>query len=252
MKYGVLDLFAGIGGFSLGFDQVEGDAFETVAFCEIDQYAREVLSNHWPGTPIYHDAKELNRGTLESDGVRLPDIITAGWPCQDISTAGSGVGLDGERSGLWGEVARIIGELHPRFVVLENSPNLRNRGLEYVLSDLWSLGFDAEWHVVSASSVGAFHQRARLWIVAYSQRLGLPGSWELAPPVHPTPSEFGEANRFVNDFLEGSLPFVCGGHDGVPERVDHQAVKQLGNAVVPQITRQIAAAILDTLREIDG
>ena len=251
MTYRILDLFAGIGGFSLGFEQVEPDAFETVAFCEIDPYAREVLGKHWPDTPVYHDAKELTRETLEADGVSLPDIITAGWPCQDISTAGRGVGLDGERSGLWSEASRIIRELHPRFVVLENSPNLRNRGLEWVLSDLWEIGFDAEWHVISASSTGAFHQRERLWIVAYSKRLGLPRSWELAPPVHPTPSEFGEANRFVDDFLEGSLPFVCGGHDGVPERVDHQAVKQLGNAVVPQIPRAIATGILETLREMD-
>ena len=238
----VLDLFSGIGGFSLGLESTGG--FETCAFCEIDTDCRAVLRRHWPSTPIYNDVKELDRGTMEADGVRLPDIITAGWPCQDISTAGQGDGLRGNRSGLWSEVARLIDELDPRLVILENSPNLRNRGLEWVLSDLWSFGFDAEWHVVPASAVGAFHQRERLWIVAYSKRIGLPRSWELAPPVHPTPPEFREANRLVDAFLEGGMPFVCGGHDGVPQGVDREAVRMLGNAVVPQIPRAIGEAIL--------
>ena len=156
----VLDLFSGIGGFSLGLESTGG--FETCAFCEIDTDCRAVLRRHWPNTPIYSDVKELDRGTMETDGVRLPDIITAGWPCQDISTAGQGDGLRGDRSGLWSEVARLVDELDPRLVILENSPNLRNRGLEWVLSDLWSFGFDAEWHVVPASAVGAFHQRETL------------------------------------------------------------------------------------------
>tara|TARA_R100000664_G_scaffold30563_1_gene43288 strand:- start:18 stop:779 length:762 start_codon:yes stop_codon:yes gene_type:complete len=247
---GVLDLFAGIGGFSLGLERTGG--FKTVAFCEINKKAQLVLKKHWPGVPVYEDIKELSGEKLQADGVAVPHVVTAGWPCQDISTAGRGQGLRGSRSCLWSEAARVIGEVNPEIVVLENSPNLRNRGFEFVLSDLWSLGFDAEWHIIPASAVGAFHQRERLWVIAYAQRLGLSGSREFAPSVHPTPTAFREADRFVDDFLEGSLPFVCGGHDGVSERVDHDAVKCLGNAVVPQITQFIGESILSVIRSTDA
>ena len=239
--YKVLDLFAGIGGFSLGLERTGG--VETVAFCEIDTKAQSVLRKHWPDVPVYGDIKELTGEGLKADGV-VPTVVTAGFPCIDISTSGRGGGLSGKHSGLWDEAARVIGEVDPEFVILENSPNLRNRGLEWVLSDLWSLGFDAEWHVIPASALGSFHQRERLWVIAYSLRLGLPRSWEFAPSVHPTPPAFREANRLVDAFLEGSMPFVCGGHDGVSERVDHDGVKCLGNSLLPQIPELIGRSLL--------
>jgi DNA (cytosine-5)-methyltransferase 1 len=155
----VLDLFSGIGGFSLGLERA---GMRTVAFCEIDPYCRRVLAKHWPDVPVYGDVRAFN-------GVPA-DVICGGFPCQDISVAGKGAGIGGERSGLWSEYARIIGEVRPRYVIVENVAALLGRGLERVLGDLAALGFDAEWHCIPASAVGAPHRRDRVWIVAHAQR----------------------------------------------------------------------------------
>ena len=182
-----LDLFSGIGGFALAARWV---GWETIGFCEIDPWCRKILAKHWPGVPIYEDIrrlvadpniryveteKEICTGRDESrpcstDGqttIGPVDIITGGFPCQDISYAGKGAGIDGERSGLWTELARVIGEVHPRFAVLENVSALLTRGLERVLFDLSEIGYDAEWHCIPASAVGAPHRRDRIWIIAY-------------------------------------------------------------------------------------
>jgi DNA (cytosine-5)-methyltransferase 1 len=160
----VLDLFSGIGGFSIGLERA---GMRTVAFCEANAYARAVLAKHWPGVPCYPDVRELSAAQLRADGISV-DVICGGFPCQDISTAGSGAGLDGERSGLWFEYARLIGEIRPRYIVVENVAALLSRGLERVLGSLASLGYDAEWHCIPASAVGAPHRRDRIWIVAYA------------------------------------------------------------------------------------
>jgi DNA (cytosine-5)-methyltransferase 1 len=163
-KLRVLDLFSGIGGFSIGLERTGG--FETVAFCEIEPFPRRVLAKHWPGVPCYHDVRELTAERLAADGIGV-DAICGGFPCQDISLAGKGAGMDGERSGLWSEYARLIGELRPRYVIVENVAALLGRGLDRVLRDLAALGFDAEWHCIPASAVGAPHRRDRLWIIAH-------------------------------------------------------------------------------------
>lgn len=127
MKLRVLDLFSGIGGFSLGLERTGG--FETVAFCEIEEYPRRVLAKHWPKVPCYDDVRTLTADRLAADGIAV-DVICGGFPCQDISFAGRRAGLEGARSGLWGEYARLIGELRPRFVVVENVPGLLVSGWE--------------------------------------------------------------------------------------------------------------------------
>lgn len=164
----VLDLFSGIGGFSLGLERV---GMTTVAFCEIEPFPRAVLAKHWPGVPIYDDVRTLTAARLAADGI-VPDVICGGFPCQDISVAGKGAGLDGERSGLWHEYRRLIGEVRPRFVIIENVAALRNRGLDTVLGGLSALGYDAEWHVVSAAAIGAPHIRERVWVLGYPARDG--------------------------------------------------------------------------------
>ncbi len=159
----VLDLFSGIGGFSLGLERTGG--FQTVAFCEIEPYCRAVLRKHWPDVPIFEDVTNLGMAN-----VGPVDVICGGFPCQDISVAGKQAGIDGERSGLWSEFARLIGEIRPRFAIVENVSALLHNGLGRVLGDLAAVGFDAEWHCIPASAVGAPHRRDRIWIVAHSQR----------------------------------------------------------------------------------
>lgn len=157
MKHG--SLFSGIGGIDLGFEMA---GIETVWNCEIDEWCRDLLKKRFPNAKQYEDVKDINKLNVEP-----VDIISGGFPCQDISVAGKGEGLDGKRSGLWFEMHRIISELRPRFALIENVQLLTKRGGTRVLSDLAEIGYDAEWQIISAASVGARHLRKRLWIIAY-------------------------------------------------------------------------------------
>lgn len=161
-----LDLFSGIGGFALGLQRTGG--FKTVAFCDFDPKTHLVLKKNFPGVPIFNDVK-----TLKGEDVGTIDIVTGGFPCQDLSVAGKGKGLAGERSGLWFEMLRIIKETQPKWVIAENVAVLRSRGLDQVLRSLDEIGYDAEWHCIPASAVGAPHRRDRIWIVAHPRY----GSW---------------------------------------------------------------------------
>jgi DNA (cytosine-5)-methyltransferase 1 len=156
----ILDLFSGIGGFSLGLERA---GMTTVAFCEIDAKARLVLKKHWPNVPVFEDITTLTKADIHDE----IDIIAGGFPCQDISLAGKGAGLAGARSGLWSEFHRLIAEIRPRYAIIENVSALRNRGLDTVLRSLAEIGYDAEWHCIPACAVGAPHKRDRIWIVAY-------------------------------------------------------------------------------------
>ena len=160
-KLRVLDLFSGVGGFSLGLERTGG--FETVAFCEIEPFPRRVLAKHWPGVPVYEDVTTADFGELGP-----VDVVTAGFPCQDISLAGKGAGLSGERSGLFWHIIRTAGLVGWPQLLLENVAALLNRGMGEVLGALASVGYDTEWHCIPASAVGAPHRRDRVWIVADS------------------------------------------------------------------------------------
>lgn len=164
MTHKVLDLFSGIGGFSLGLQNTGG--FETVAFCEIEPYCHKVLNKHWKDVPIYNDIKELTYDTLQADGIE-PDVITGGFPCQDISVAGKQKGIIGERSSLWSEYARLIEDVRPKWAIIENVPTLRSKGLTLVLQNLSEIGYHAEWHCIPCSAIGGLHRRDRIWIIAY-------------------------------------------------------------------------------------
>tara|TARA_X000001388_G_scaffold15709_1_gene9573 strand:- start:1668 stop:2576 length:909 start_codon:yes stop_codon:yes gene_type:complete len=165
----LLDLFSGIGGFSLAASWVWGDELEIVGFCEIDTYCHKVLNKNFPGVPIYKDIT-----TLDGNQFKNIDIITGGFPCQDISIAGRGKSLINEetgettRSGLWFEMLRVISEVRPRYALIENVPMLTVRGGVRVIADLTEIGYDASWTIVSAADVGAWHNRKRIWIVAHS------------------------------------------------------------------------------------
>jgi len=174
-KLRVLDLFSGIGGFSLGLERTGG--FETVAFCEIEEFPRRVLAKHWPEVPCYEDVRELTAERLAADGIAV-DVITGGFPCQDISAAGKQSGISREtRSGLWSEIVRLTGELSPPYLIVENVSNLlsgpsakRGGWFGRVLGDLAQIGYDAEWHCISAANFGAPHIRDRVWLLAHPVR----------------------------------------------------------------------------------
>jgi DNA (cytosine-5)-methyltransferase 1 len=184
-----LDLFSGIGGFAVGFHAA---GIETAGFCEINPYARKVLATRFPNIPIHEDIT-----TLKGDQFGPVNIIAGGFPCQDISAAGRGAGLSGSRSGLWYEMHRVISEAAPRFVVIENSPVLRSKGLEDVLRGLDALGYDAEWHCIPAGALGASHRRDRLWIVAYTASYGQQGCYSSQP--HDNAARIEENSQFAGN-----------------------------------------------------
>lgn len=246
-KLRVLSLFAGIGGFDLGLERTGG--FETVAFCEIDPFCRRVLAKHWPHVRQYDDVRTLTADTLDRDGIAV-DVICGGFPCQDISVAGKRAGLaDGTRSGLWSEVARLIGKIRPQFVLLENVTNLLAGPSERpgawfgrVLGDLAEIGYDAEWHDVPASYVGAWHRRGRVWVVAYPNSFVRQQGLSAQPILGQRHLHEQSAGSFERWPGRSHLPEprTCGAHDGVPARLH-----ALGNAVIPPIPEMLGRAILE-------
>jgi DNA (cytosine-5)-methyltransferase 1 len=152
-------LFAGIGGIDLG---LERSGMRCSWQVEIDGYATRVLEKHWPDVPKFRDVRSVGAHNLAS-----VDLIAGGFPCQDISNAGKQAGIDGARSGLWSEYKRIVRELRPRYVLVENVAALLVRGMGTVLGNLAALGYDCEWQCIPAAAVGAPHRRDRVFIVAY-------------------------------------------------------------------------------------
>ena len=222
-------LFAGIGGFDLG---LERSGMTCQWQVEIEDYPTKILEKHWPGVHRERDIKECSGESLEP-----VDLICGGFPCQDISVAGAGAGLAGARSGLWYEMHRIISDIRPRWVIVENVAALLSRGMDVVLRDLSKIGYDCEWHVIPASAVGAPHRRERVWIIANANGFGAQVQVEGEQPTKQMPKRFGwwEAEPGVGRVA-----------DGIPRRVDR--LKGLGNAVVPQIVELIGRSIM----EIEG
>jgi DNA (cytosine-5)-methyltransferase 1 len=244
----VLDLFSGIGGFSLGLERTGG--FETVAFCEIEPFPRRVLAKHWPGVPIYNDVRTLTADVLRRDGIAV-DVITGGFPCQDLSVAGKQRGMgEGTRSGLWSEIVRLIGELRPQYVIVENvaallsGPSEKRGGwFGRVLGDLAECGYDAEWENIPASALGAPHRRERVWLTAYPHQDRCVLSADTARRILPVESAliwkpFGTTH---NRLRVQELAKACWDDDGLPAELG-----AYGNAVVPQIPELIGHAILQT------
>ena len=162
----ILDTFAGIGGFSYAAHELVG-GFETTQFVEIDPFCQKVLKKHFPKVPCHDDIKTFTAYPGQYD------VITGGFPCQDISVAGRREGItDQSRSGLFYELIRVIRLVRPKFVVMENVAAILNNGLDIVLGELSEAGYDAEWSIISASSLGAAHRRSRWWCVAYTNNYG--------------------------------------------------------------------------------
>jgi len=254
-KLRVLDLFSGIGGFSLGLERTGG--FETVAFCEIDPHAKKILQKHWPDTPIYNDVSSLKyEGKV--------DVITGGFPCQDLSWAGQKKGIiEGKRSSLWGEMCRLVGLHRPQYVIIENVTALLSgdsgRWFSKLLSDLAGIGYDAEWHRISAADIGASHCRERVWIIAYPTEIGRTQSiFTRYPALRRDMAD----DLFLASDVQGIKSWASGEReeykglygkpccyredDGFSNWMDR--VARCGNAVVPQIPELIGHAILKSLQ----
>ncbi|MDW5562589.1 MAG: DNA cytosine methyltransferase [Methanomassiliicoccus sp.] len=260
-------LFSGIGGIDLGLEragmkvswQCEHDPKSKKPFGE--QFNQRILGQHWQGVELYGDVCEI-----DTDDLERVDIIAGGFPCQDISQAGKGVGISGPRSSLFFEAMRIVRDLRPRFVLLENVPALRYRGLGHVLQELAFCGYDAEWDIVSAASVGALHRRDRMLIVAYPHGGGHLHGEPQEQPAEVWLQSFGEpvpGGQDVSVFsyrpsdshsypkwadLWGAEPGVCQVADGVPARVDQ--LRALGNAVVPQVAEFVGSLIVEAERRV--
>ena len=307
----VLDLFSGIGGFALGLERA---GMETVAFCEYDEKARLVLNKHWPDVPMYNDVKTLTGEQLEKDGITDIGLICGGYPCQPFSVAGQRKGQADDRH-LWPEFFRLIKEIRPTWIIAENVAGHINMGLEDVLADLESEGYQCQTFLIPACAVDAQHRRDRVWIIAHSDSSISGNQWQdemldhrqmdkrktlsvnngntrivaHSDSVNWSPNE-GKPNakadgrdkssgggKVVADTLHKrlqggeetrnpesggkgreKLPARCGKRsqpgnwlpepsvgrvaNGVPRRVDR--LKQLGNAVVPQIPEVIGRFIM--------
>jgi DNA (cytosine-5)-methyltransferase 1 len=238
-----LDLFTGIGGFAYAAQQVWGKDYEPIAFCEIDKFCQRVLKKHWPDVEIVNDIKEI--GQFEDI-----DLITAGVPCQPASVAGKKRGTADERW-LWPETLRIIGDIRPKYALLENVPGLFSleQGLAFngILSGLAEIGYDCWWETISASAVGAPHIRERIWVVAYSNSILLQRvKSENMADVSLSEKTPIKISSFANVRQSNRLGNYRGirKSNGIPNRVDR--LKALGNAIVPQVAMVIMEAIKET------
>jgi DNA (cytosine-5)-methyltransferase 1 len=277
MMLRVLDLFSGIGGFSLGLERTGG--FETVAFCEYEKFPRSILKKHWPDVPCFPDVRTLKGSDIDGP----VDVICGGYPCQPFSTAGQRRGKEDDRH-LWPEFSRLVDELRPTWIIGENVAGHISMGLDDVLSDLEGQGYAARTFVIPACAVAAPHRRDRVWTVAHAPQLqrdgggkhrksserqisksgkrggpqslahaisiGQPGQGEQIIPGNQKTDRKGEASHAFNErFRCEWLPEPDVGRvaNGVPRRVDR--LKALGNAVVPQIPQMIGNAILEAEKE---
>lgn len=260
MKF--ISLFAGIGGMELGLERA---GLRCVAQVEIDDYATRVLQKHWPDVPKFRDVRDVGAHNLPS-----ADLICGGFPCQDISNAGKRAGITGERSGLWSEFARVIRELRPRYVLVENVAALLHRGLDVVLGDLAACGYDAEWQCIPAAAVGAPHRRDRLFVVAYAEEHRR-GTGRARRPIASRAWQSEQTLQAMADAQPNPRigwtrkhrpvwrrkPTDCGWWAvespvgrvayGIPDWVDR--IGGLGNAVAPQVAEYVGRLILEHAQE---
>ncbi|AFZ67597.1 DNA cytosine methyltransferase [Deinococcus peraridilitoris] len=234
MTLTVGSLFAGIGGLESGLELTGG--FKTIWQVEIDPFARAVLEKHWPDTPRFTDVRDIT-ATL----VSRPDVICGGFPCQDISsanTASDRLGLAGEKSGLWSEYARIVHDLRPRWVIVENSPRWRD-WVPDVRRDLWGIGYASLPIRVRAADVGALHQRPRVFVLAHTDRDGKP-----LRAIHAEASRL-QALPVAHGYWRHTPPGTFRVADGLPEGMDRARNRTLGNAVSPEVARWVGQRILN-------
>lgn len=230
MPLKVLDLFAGIGGFSLGLERA---GFETVAFCEIEPYAQKVLAKHWPRVPIYDDVRELTADRLARDGIGV-DVITGGFPCQPHSPAARGRNPEDK---LAAEFGRVIWQVRPKYVIAENVA--KKAFPQWFVGGLRALGYAVSPANISAADIGADHIRSRWWLIAHSDDEG-----QLLSAINAKVAIMRELRQSV--WGAENYARAVRVSDGLPNRAHR--LRCLGNAVVPQIPELIGRAIMEVER----
>lgn len=248
----VLDLFSGIGGFSLGLEKA---GMETVAFCEIDPHCSKVLEKHWPRVDNFRDIKQLTGKYLNG----VVDLICGGYPCTGHSVAGQKKGFKDERSNLWLEYLRLIKEIKPRYCIIENSPNLRSTGMGQLLKDVHAVGYNAEWSIISAYSIGSPHQRERLFIVLWRGDVPYCNPfrlWQADPQKKKISSRWWSERLFKRSplFKQASKieSRVLQFDDGISQELSENEIKikMLGNSLLPQIPELIGRALMEHERSL--
>lgn len=273
-------LFSGIGGFDLGLQRA---GMRVAWHAEVDPFCARVLQRHWPGVPNHGDVRAIRAGSVEP-----VEVLCGGFPCQDLSRAGKGAGLAGERSGLWFEFSRLIRDLGPRWCLVENVPDLRDRGYDRLADDLDAAAYTTLAFLVGADDIGAPHIRKRAWIVAYSDAVRCAGREvdglfareralrrddadrrtlaRLAPhtecerlerqfPARPAPASIDGPRHGGHPFWRETQPPVPELDDGVPAglvRYRRHALSAIGNALLPQIAESIGRTIIRIERAISA
>ncbi len=229
-----LDLFSGIGGFALA---AKWAGIETIAFCEIDEFAKKILHKNFPNILIHEDIKFLN-----GKGFKGIDLITGGYPCQPFSTAGKRRGKEDNRH-LWPEMLKIIKSAKPSWVVCENVIGHITLGFKEVCSDLESQGYAVQSFVIPACAKDAPHRRDRIWIIANANSISNNRFWDDIKEKRTVDSDRQSSFRVVFDPRETTYPRRWGRANGIPSRMDKDRLKALGNAIVPQVAYEILSAI---------
>lgn len=230
-------LFAGVGGFDIG---LEAAGMQCKWQIEIDPFAVAVLEKNWPHVERWRDIKDFN----PSKKVAV-DVICGGFPCQDISVAGNGDGLDGKRSGLWSEYFRIVSKLRPKYIIVENVAALLRRGVDRVLGDLASIGYGAEWQTVLASDFGLPHRRERIFIVAYPDKVVRSKRKGMGVVTNGEASVFRSSGRERETVRVQAPDRFVGVDDGLSrESYSHRACG-VGNAVIPAAAEWVGRQVVE-------
>lgn len=271
MQLNILDLFSGIGGFSLGLHNAD-PAFKTLAFCEIDPYSTKILNKNFKGIPVFNDVTTLDKSFLESKNIKNIDIITGGFPCQDLSYAGKKKGLEGKKSSLFYEIIRLANEIKPKFIIYENVPALIEKKdiLNEFIEQNQKIGYDLQWHILRATAIGYPHRRKRAFVIAWDKETftnshlfgeiyykSIKYQYNIKNKVSNRKEKtknfiplLDSYNRFPPSYLLHTNHRDIRGDNGLSEALDQ--IGALGNSLIPEIIEILGRALIQTLKEYNN
>lgn len=271
MQLNILDLFSGIGGVSLGLHNA-APAFKTLAFCEIDPYSTKILNKNFKGIPVFSDVTKLDKSLLESKNIKNIDIITGGFPCQDLSYAGKQKGLEGKKSGLFYEMIRLTNEIRPKFIIYENVHALieKKEILNEFIEQNQKIGYDLQWHILRATAFGYPHRRKRAFIIAWDKETFT--NSHLFGEIYYKSIQYqfinknkvsirekktksfipllDSYNRFPTPHLLYTNHRDIRRDNGLSEALDQ--IGALGNSLIPEIVEMLGVALINTLKEYNN